>query len=324
MKDSPSDAATRGRMDSTLARLVGGPISWGVCEVPGWGAELPPDRVLAEMAELGLRATEAGPDGYLGDDPGRIAALLERHGVELVGGFLPVVLHDRARHADSLASARRVAALFEAVGASFVVSAVVVDLKWSAPIPLERAQWQAVFEGLSRIDEVVADHGLMQVHHPHWGTLIERREDVERVLEGSDVFLCLDTGHLVLGDTDPVWLARTAGERIAHVHLKDAAGPIAAALRAGETEYVPAIQAGLFRPLGEGSAPVAETVRALEASGYRGRYVLEQDCALPTAEIPAGEGPIGDVRRSIDFLSPLLDASPSSGESSDPRTESSS
>ena len=35
------------------------------------GAELPPDRVLAEMASLGLGATEAGPDGYLGADPQR-------------------------------------------------------------------------------------------------------------------------------------------------------------------------------------------------------------------------------------------------------------
>ena len=39
------------------ARLAGAPISWGVCEVPGWGRMLPPERVFAEMAELGLRAT---------------------------------------------------------------------------------------------------------------------------------------------------------------------------------------------------------------------------------------------------------------------------
>jgi inosose dehydratase len=294
-------------MPSSLERLAGGPISWGVCEVPGWGAELPPDRVLSEMASLGLRATEAGPDGYLGTTAAEIVALLERHGLELVGGFLPVVLHDRSEHEASIAAAHRVGELFEAVGAEFLVSAVVVDLDWSPRIPLTEEQWGAIFDGLARIDEVAAAHGLTQIAHPHWGTLVQEREDVERLLEGSDARLCLDTGHLVLGGTDPAWFAETGGDRILHVHLKDVAGPIAKQLRSGDLAIVPAVQAGLFRPLGAGSAPIAETVRALEASGYEGRYVLEQDCALPSADIPPGEGPIDDVRRSIEFLRRLLD-----------------
>ena len=45
-----------------MNRIAGAPISWGVCEVPGWGYQLPPDRVLAEMQEVGLAATELGPD----------------------------------------------------------------------------------------------------------------------------------------------------------------------------------------------------------------------------------------------------------------------
>ena len=47
------------------ARLAAAPISWGVCEVPGWGLQLPPDRVLAEMAALGIDAAELGPQGWL-------------------------------------------------------------------------------------------------------------------------------------------------------------------------------------------------------------------------------------------------------------------
>jgi inosose dehydratase len=127
------------------------------------------------------------------------------------------------------------------------------------------------------------------------------------VVEGSDVLLCLDTGHLALAGTDTVSLARATGERIAHVHLKDVEDSVAKRLRDGTLSTVPAVREGLFRPLGEGSAPVAETVAALEETGYAGWYVLEQDCALPSADIAAGEGPIEDVRRSIDFLTSLLD-----------------
>lgn len=300
-------------MAPTLERVAAGPISWGVCEVPGWGAELPRERVLSEMAALGLHATEAGPDGYLGDDADTIAGLLERHDLTLVGGFLPVVLHERPEHRAATEAAHRVGALFEAAGASFLVSTIVVDLDWSARFSLSANQWQAVFEGLARLDEVASEHGLTHVTHPHWGTLVETKDDVSRLLAGSDVLLCLDTGHLVLGGTDPLWLARSARERIKHVHLKDVAGPVADRLRAGEIAIVPAVQSGLFQPLGAGSAPVAETVRTLEDGGYEGWYVLEQDCALPSADIPDGEGPIDDVRTSIEFLRPLLHERPVAG-----------
>lgn len=292
-------------MASVVDRLAGGPISWGVCEVPGWGAELAPDRVLAEMRKLGITATEAGPDGYLGADAASLRLLLERHELELVGGFLPVVLHEREAVADSLASAERVATLFSETGATFLVSAVVADLSWPPRFELANSQWRHVFEGFARLDDLAAAHELTHVTHPHWRTLVERRDDVWRVLEGSDVLICLDTGHLVLGGTDPVELARAGGDRIAHVHLKDVDEEVAARLRASELDLVQAVQAGLFRPLGEGQAPVAETVRALEENGYKGWYVLEQDCALPTADIPDGEGPIEDVRRSIAFLEAL-------------------
>ena len=43
-------------------RIAGAPISWGLCEVPGWGYQLTPERVLGEMQDLGLVATEFGPE----------------------------------------------------------------------------------------------------------------------------------------------------------------------------------------------------------------------------------------------------------------------
>src|SRR2546428_5825440 len=97
-----------GRAQSAvLERLAAGPISWGVCEVPGWGLQLPPERVLAEMGALGIVATESGPDGYLGYDPAAARDLLDRNELTLVGGFLPVVLHEPAALEASLAEVPR-------------------------------------------------------------------------------------------------------------------------------------------------------------------------------------------------------------------------
>jgi inosose dehydratase len=260
------------------------------------------------MATAGFDATEAGPIGYLGTDPDEIAARLARHGLGLVGGFVPLVLHDSERRSESLATAEGVAALFDAAGASLFVTAVVLDDDWSPPHPLSGGEWRSVLDGLARVDEIALQHGLTHVLHPHWGTLVERREDVERVLEESEVLMCLDTGHLVLGGTDPVWLAAAAGERIAHVHLKDVATVVAERLRSNELTLVEAVRSGLFRPLGEGDVSVGDTVRALGEHRYDGWYVLEQDRALASAEGAESDRSLDDMRRSIDYLQSLAAA----------------
>ena len=77
----------------TGERIAGAPISWGVCEVPGWGYQLGPDKVLAEMREVGLLATELGPDGFLPAEPDAMATVLAHHGLQAVGGFTPLLLH---------------------------------------------------------------------------------------------------------------------------------------------------------------------------------------------------------------------------------------
>lgn len=290
-------------MTSTiLDRLAAGPISWGVCEVPGWGIQLPPERVLSEMRSLGIVATEAGPDGYLGYDAARTRALLESEGLELVGGFLPVVLHEPAQLETSLAKVRRTASLFAALGARFVNSAAVVDDDWSARIDMSDEQWDHLLAALPLVDEAAAEHGVVHVLHPHWRTVIERDTDVKRVLESSSVGICLDTGHLALGGSDPLEIATTFAKRVQHVHLKDVDGLVAARLRSGELDLVSAVQQGVFQPLGAGDVGVDEVVLALERAGYTGWYVLEQDTAIVGAVPPPGEGPIDDVRRSIAFL----------------------
>jgi inosose dehydratase len=283
-------------------RLAAGPISWGVCEVPGWGLQLPPERVLAEMHALGIAATEAGPDGYLGADPERVRALLAANGLTLVGGFLPVVLHEPGELDATLAKVHRTAAFFSQFGAHVLCSAAVVDDTWSPRVELTGAQWDHLLGSLQLVDEAAAEHGVRHVLHPHWGTLVERAADVTRVLEGSGAGICLDTGHLALGGADILGIARRYPDRVAHVHLKDVDAAVAARLRSGELDLVGAVRDGLFKPLGDGDARVEEVVLALEGAGYAGWLVLEQDVAIADGDA----SPADDVRRSVEFLHRLL------------------
>jgi inosose dehydratase len=278
-------------------RVGGAPISWGVCEAPGWGYELPADRVLAELREVGLRATELGPTGYLGREPGEVRDRLDRYGLRLIGGFLPVPMH-RPTDAD-LAEARAAIGTLAAAGAEVVVLAArSADGSYDHAVPLADDDWPRLVSTLDGLRRVAAEHGLAASLHPHVGTAIEDRASVLRLLDASDVPLCLDTGHLFIGGTDPLELVRTAADRVAHVHLKD----VRAAVAVKDLAYIDKVRAGLYTPLGDGDLDIAGIVRALEAANFQGWYVLEQDAALPAAP-PPGTGPIDDVRRSVAFLS---------------------
>ena len=289
-------------MSDFLARVASAPISWGVCEVPGWGEMLPTERVLAEMSALGLRGTELGAPGFLPSTADEIRALLDRYGMSLLGAFTPVVPHDAAQVEASLVSAREVARLLQAAGATKFVTAVVVDPDWSVPRPLSATEHRRMIDTLARLDELCAEHDLDQVLHPHVQTLVETADDVNRVLDSCDVSWCLDTGHLAIGGVDPVEFARQSVDRVGHVHLKDVRLDLAPAVLRRERSLMAATQAGLFSPLGQGDVDIAGVVGALESAGYRGMYVIEQDTALTDGPPADGEGPVRQVGSSLTYL----------------------
>jgi inosose dehydratase len=279
-------------------RVAGAPISWGVCEVPGWGHQLDPEVVLTQMREVGIAATEFGPDGFLPDAPEAKAATLAAHGLASVGQFVPVVLHDP--QTDPLPTVDTAMTALVAASASTVVIAAATGADGYDDRPvLDDAQWATLLHNLDRIKDAAAARGLTATLHPHVGTIVESGEEADRVLEGSRIGLCLDTGHLLIGGGDPVRVAVEHPERIGHVHLKDVRLDLAREVQDGRDTYTGAVARGMYVPLGEGDVDIAAIVRALEGAGYTGWYVLEQDTILTGAPEDTGVDPVADVRASI-------------------------
>lgn len=289
-------------------RLAVAPISWGVCEVPVWGVQLAPERVLAEMSGLGIAATEFGPEGFLPEFPEQKAALLRDHGMHAVGGFISLVLHDP--QVDVVPVVRAAIESFLVTGATrMVVAADTGQAGYESRPDLGEEQWEHLLATLDRLDAMCAEHGIVAAVHPHVGTMVESAADIKCVLHGSGIGVCLDTGHFVVGGSDPVALAVEHTERISHVHLKDVRLDLAAQVRSGELTYTEAVSRGMYVPLGAGDIDIRMIVTRLEESGYRGYYVLEQDRMLH-AEPALGTGPVDDVRASLGFLTsrPVPDA----------------
>ncbi|BBZ03655.1 inosose dehydratase [Mycolicibacterium chitae] len=281
-------------------KIAGAPISWGVCEVPGWGHQLQPDRVLAEMRRAGLSATELGPDGFLPADTDELTSLLDGFGLACVGGFVPVVLHD-ADH-DPVEDLAGPLNSLAAAGAGVVILAAATGTAGYDSRPeLDEAQWATVLSNLDRLSAAAAQRGIKAVLHPHVGTMVENHAEVQRVLAGSGIPLCLDTGHLLIGGTDPLELTRTAPDRIEHAHLKDVDAALCAKVQSGEMTYTEAVAAGIYVPLGAGDVDITGIVKLLEDNGYDGWYVMEQDSILD-AEPADDDGPLGDVLASVAYL----------------------
>lgn len=111
-------------------------------------------------------------------------------------------------------------------------------------------------------------HGVRCGYHPHLGALVEKREDIARVMDATDpryFFLAPDTGHLAAAGCDVVEVFQTYRERVIHAHLKD---------------YRPAATPGArgrFLPLGEGIVDFVRLRELLVANSFDGWVNVELD-----------------------------------------------
>lgn len=304
-------------MSTPRIRIGTAPISWGACEIPKWGDQLPYSQVLDEMAACGYEGTELGPWSYLPTDPTVLRRELGARGLTLVGAFCPVTLHDRDQRAASLRRARETIDLLVATGAPVLVLADAGDERRAAlagRVPADgssgfsHAEWRRFSDGVNEIARRARERGLATAFHPHVATYVERSEEIARVMRDTDptlVGLCLDTGHVAYGGGDPAEIARTYGSRVRHVHLKDLRRGVRAAALGRRLGFREAVGMDVFAPLGEGSLDIRGTLTALRAAEYDGWLIVEQDVRLGVSE---RADPLRDAKRSLAFLKEALAA----------------
>jgi len=285
-----------------LERVATAPISWGICEMPGWGYQLPVETVLNEMSATGFTHTELGSLGYLPPEPAELRAVLDQHNLSLLGGFIPLVLHDPTQTKSTLKTAAAAASAIAGGGGRFFITCAVSHPNNWRTQPLTASQWPIVANTLSQVEQIANDYGLAQTFHPHFGSLVETQTETTQMLSASNTGLVLDTAHLLLGGSDVVDMVKRYLDRITLVHIKDVNLSIAARVSAGELSLMQGIQQGLFPPLGQGGLPIAEIVNLLETPRRNLWYVLEQDTAIAEGDPTAIAQLRLDACQSIDFL----------------------
>jgi inosose dehydratase len=260
--------------------LASAPVTWGVWERAEGDDLVPAELLLQTVAELGFAGIELGPPGYL--DPRTIVDV----GLELVGGFAPLHLDDEeAFEADLAAWLDPIAAALAATGRRGPV--VLADAGRQTAVTLDGDRLVRALERVSRAAERCRDQGVEAVFHHHAGTYVETPEEIAALMQGTDVPLCLDTGHAVAGGGDPVELARTYAARIEHLHVKDVDPVLLERVRSGSLPFEQAWVDGIFCPLGDGMVDLRAVLTLPELQGFEGWIVLEQDrVAVRPDELP--------------------------------------
>ncbi len=296
-------------------RVGNAPCSWGTLEFEGAkGESIGFARMLDELAETGYTGTELGDWGYMPTDPEKLRGELESRRLVMLGAFVPVALKDPAAHEPGIENALRVGRLLAAVAAQPKPFLVLADNNGTVPertqnagritaeMGLSAAQWQVFADGANRVARAVCEQtGLRTVFHHHCAGFVETPDEIARLLDLTDpslLGLVFDTGHYVFGSQggSVVEALDRFRERIWYMHFKDCDPAIAARSRAEGWDYFESLRHGVFCELGRGSVDFPAVLRWLNAAGYQGYVLVEQDV------LPGMGAPRESARRNREYL----------------------
>ena len=153
------------------------------------------------------------------------------------------------------------------------------------PAATDRSPWtpaarSALAAGVAEALDRCLARGYPPTFHPELGTSVEAPDEIETLLDVTEIGLCLDTGHFLAAGGDPVAAATRWAGRINQVHVKDARlDRIAEVVRRDEPADA-VWSRGVFCPWARGISTSSGVLDALHATGYRGWIVVEQD-SLP-------------------------------------------
>src|SRR6266567_2131350 len=280
--------------------VANAPVSYGAFEVTVGHDPHVPDglSVLDQVAEAGYAGIDLGPVGYLGTGE-RLGELLAERGLGLAGAYLELPYADHDALGQALPELDAMLDTFDAVRSYLpgppprpTLADNGSDARRGRPgrsvtdrsAGLDAGSWRKFAEGLARVVDRCRDRGYEPTFHPETGTYVEAPWEIEQALDRSDVGLCLETGHMMLGGGDPVALLRDWGDRVNHVHLKDASLAVRDQIVADGAQATEIWSREAFPMLGGGDLDVDAVLDGLRGMSFGGWLVVEQDILPRSAE----------------------------------------
>ncbi|NRP75988.1 Inosose dehydratase [Ensifer psoraleae] len=282
-------------------RLSNAPCSWGIFypDNPRVSAL----QYLDEVVAAGYQGTELGPYGFLPTDPAALQDALASRGLELVGTVHVHTFSDPLSGPQLLANAEKIGKLLHALGAR---SFTLMDEGNAYPphavgrlTDTERRSMTAMLRDVQAL--LLEEFDIALAFHPHVATAVEFEEQIDRLLQDTEIDLCFDTGHHAFWNQDPLAYMGKVWDRIGCMHLKNVDATVRRRLLAGDLSVREAFDAGIMCPLPDGVVDIAAVVRMLKERHFAGPVVVEQD----HFEVMS-VGPDQLAKRNAEFLKPLI------------------
>lgn len=274
-------------------RIGTAPDSWGVW-FPKNDKQTPWQRCMDEMQQSGYDGVELGPWGYFPNTFDALEAELKNRNLTLVaatvgGNFLNDSSIDAMlKTVDDVAGLQK---KFPSAQYIVLLPEMYTDLmtgKQTMNPQLTPEQWDTMFKNIRRADKYISDkYGLVATLHPHVECHIETEEEIEKVLDNTDIALCLDTGHHIYGGGEPVSFYKKHHTRIPYIHIKDCDMAIKKEMTEKGWPFAEAVVKGIMCEPGKGGIDFKQLFGAMHDVGYDGWAVVEQDLyPVPSFDLP--------------------------------------
>ncbi|RCW42071.1 myo-inosose-2 dehydratase [Paenibacillus prosopidis] len=291
-------------------RIGAHPINWVGEDVKEHGEHTTYEQILDDMQSLGLLGTEMGRK--YPQDIDLLKQELAKRGMQLVSQWKSVLFSDPSYREEELAGYRAHVEFLKEMGCKVISTCEIGGSPQFDPrrspdqkgvIRLDETGWKSLAEGLNAAGAIAKEYGLTLTYHHHGGTVVERPEEIDRLMELTDpdaVSLLYDTGHAYYGGADPLTVLRKHYDRIAYVHLKDIRKSVLERAREEQADFITCIRRGVFTLPGTGDLDLQPIINELLDRGYDGWAMLEGE------QDPAEHPPYEYARKALDYLNAVI------------------
>jgi inosose dehydratase len=277
---------------------------WIGCGQITWPKEWDERTILAEIAAAGYDGAPAAPRPGYGVE--ETLALYAELGLRPAPGYLGAEFWRTDQSDAILARAESMASFAAGVGCTELVVAAQGFHSYTTARGFTRSQvaghvhpddamsaaeYRQFATTLNHVGEITLAHGVAACFHNHVGSVIETRDEIDRLwnlIDPALVFMGPDTGHLAWGGVDVVQFFRDYIHCIRTLHIKDIAPQVLAEGREKRWDYATFSANGIFIELGQGFVDFPALFRILDAAGYAGWLTVETDVTRqPSALVSA-------------------------------------